>query len=140
MRVAVADNGGGILESFKGTPLYKTEMTDEDAIRAAVKPGVSAGKYRVSQYGRSHNRGLGLSVVDDLARQCLGHMQIVSMAGWRSRDMGKVWTALHPEARHQGTLVCAAFQRDQILRYQDMHRDALQTLGLRLDAPNDIFQ
>lgn len=140
VRVAVADNGGGILESFKGTPLHEPEMTDEDAVRKASEPGVSSGKYRLAPYGRPHNRGLGLSVVDDLARQSLGYMQIVSMAGWRSRDMDNVQTALRPEANHPGTLVCAAFQRDQIHRYQEMHQVALKTLGLRLDVPDDIFK
>lgn len=139
VRVAVADNGGGILESFKGTPLYRPEMTEEEAVRKALEAGVSSGKYRISQYGRSHNRGLGLSVVDELARQSLGHLQIVSKAGWRTRDMESVRSSLCPETRHPGTLVCAAFQRDQVHQYREMHRHALTSLGLHLDAPDDIF-
>lgn len=141
VRVAVADDGGGILGSFLGTPLHEDGMTDQQAIVKALKPGVSSGRYRTALYGRPHNRGIGLSVVDDLVGQSLGRLQIVSGTGWQERDGRKLPTSLTMhEARHPGTLVCASFMRGQISQYQAMHREALATLGLRPREPDVTFE
>ncbi len=141
VRVAVADDGGGILGSFAGTPLNVPGMSAKEAISLAIQPRVSSGRYRTVLYGRPHNRGIGLSMVDELVRQSLGHLMISSADGWLLRDGNsepKFRTS--EDAVHPGTLICASFMRGQILHYREMHEEALKSLGLSGPEPEDMFE
>lgn len=141
VRVAVADDGGGILGSFVGTPLHQLGMSAQAAIGLAVEPRISSGRYRTVLYGRPHNRGIGLSMVDELVGQSLGHLLIGSGDGWRHRDgqrEPRLWTA--KASQQLGTLVCASFMRGQVLHYREMHRAALEALGLFSPEPEDMFE
>jgi hypothetical protein len=75
VRLALADNGKGILKSFQDADLaWSRDMTDAAAIRKAIEP-------RVSSKGSPTNEGVGLTLVTEMARQTDSWLLIVSGRG-----------------------------------------------------------
>ncbi len=75
VRLALADNGKGILRSFQEVQLpWSHNMTDAAAIRKAIEP-------RVSSKGSPTNEGVGLTLVTEMTRQAKSWLLIVSGRG-----------------------------------------------------------
>lgn len=108
VKIALADNGRGILKSFQDAGLpWSTDMDDVSALRKALEP-------RVSSKGKPSNEGVGLTLVSNLVRLVRGWMMIVSETGILNiRPDGGVTTSLLPDgARFKGTLIGLTFRQD----------------------------
>jgi hypothetical protein len=89
IRLAVVDNGCGLLRALKNHPRL-TDKTDTEAIKLALEPRVS-GNRDVGLMGDSHNQGVGLSVSSELAIRAGGRAEIISGQG----AVKKLRNALH---------------------------------------------
>lgn len=75
MRIAIADNGVGIRESFRRAGLeWSSGMDDSEAILKAFEP-------RVSSSTSPSNKGVGLMLVSQLAALTGGWLAVVSGSG-----------------------------------------------------------
>lgn len=108
VRLALADNGVGILKSFQGFDWSK-EMTDAEAIRKALEA-------RISSKGSPTNEGVGLTLVTEMVRLTKGWLMIVSGTGALKIRGGQApETLVLPEgAYYQGTLVVMTFRQEDI--------------------------
>jgi hypothetical protein len=134
-RIAIADNGIGILESFKSTesPHYRPGMTDASAIQLSIQPEVSSKTHLKHPYGHSPNRGVGLSMLQQLVHQTFGFMIVVSGRGVLFQDGRKppIIRTLPEDANFTGTLCSAAFKRKEVDNYGQMLKEARIALGLQ---------
>lgn len=89
IRLAVVDNGCGLLRSLKNHPRL-ADKTDTAAIKLALEPRVS-GNRDVGLMDDSHNQGVGLSVSSELAIRAGGRVDIISGQG----AVKKLRNALH---------------------------------------------
>lgn len=110
IRVAVVDNGCGLLQSLKNHSRL-ADKTDIGAITLALEPRVS-GNRDVGLMDDSHNQGVGLSVCSELAVRGGGRMDIVSGQG----AVKKLRNALHhwPVPGWQGTAIEISVSREQL--------------------------
>ncbi len=75
VRLAIADNGRGVLKSFQDLEArWALELDDKSAIQKALEP-------KVSCKGRPTNEGVGLTLVAGLMREVHGWLMIVSGRG-----------------------------------------------------------
>ena len=126
VRLAVADNGRGIRESFVSAGLpWSTAMDDVAAIRKALEP-------RVSSRGSPTNEGVGLTLVSELARLTQAGLLIVSGRGVLRAGMGRsVHVSYLPDGGYyQGTLVALTFRQDNVRDYAGLLHAAKQAAGL----------
>ena len=134
VRLALADNGCGILKSFQDVGFQWSEgMTDAEAIRKALEPTVSSK-------GSPTNEGVGLTLVAGLVRQTKGWLMIVSGQGILqiSDDLEPKTTNLPEDARYQGTLVVMTFRQQNVLDYAALLHAAKINAGLLQRAGEDI--
>ena len=124
VRLALADNGCGILKSFAGFA-WSADMSDAEAVRKALEP-------RVSSKGSPTNEGVGLTLVAGLIRRTRGWLMIVSGTGGL-----KIRPGLEPEtitlpagARYPGTLVTLIFPQKDMRGYAILLHDAKVAAGL----------
>lgn len=89
IRLAVVDNGCGLLRSLKDHPRL-ADKKDAEAIKLALEPKVS-GNRDVGLMDDSHNQGVGLSVSSELAIRAGGRVDIISGQG----AVKKLRNALH---------------------------------------------
>ena len=133
-RIAIADDGIGILESFRqnDSPYYKDGMIDAEALELALKPEVSSTSHRRSIYGKSQNRGMGLPMIKAFMEQCDGIMFIASGKAYflqhGNRSPYKV--LFRNDTQVQGTIFSVAFCRGKMDKFLTMRRRAYQELGL----------
>lgn len=75
---AVADNGIGLRRSFEGTELESVLTSPLLALEKAMEPKVSSALLRPPSgpYGSYENKGIGLSMVNELVTQTHGHMDV----------------------------------------------------------------
>jgi anti-sigma regulatory factor (Ser/Thr protein kinase) len=132
VRLALADNGCGILKSFEGIA-WSVGMSDAEAIQEALKP-------RVSSKGTPTNEGVGLTLVSGLVRRIKGWLLIVSGTGVLKIRAGEVAkTEVLPEAAHyQGTLVGLTFRQRDVVDYASLLENAKIDAGLLQRANNVI--
>jgi len=80
IHVAISDNGIGLQQSFEGTELEQELTTPIKALQKALEPEVSAAllKPPTNPYHTYVNRGIGLSMVDELIRQTFGCMRVIT--------------------------------------------------------------
>lgn len=100
VRIAIADNGKGILRSFQDAELaWSQEMSHTDAVLKALQP-------RISSKFAPHNEGVGLTLVSLLARLTGGWLMVVSGDGVVQIKKGEEPTSLQlePGTHFQGTL------------------------------------
>lgn len=105
VRLALADNGKGILKSFQDVGLpWSRDMTDAAAIRKAIEP-------RVSSKGSPTNEGVGLTLVTEMTRQTKSWLLIVSGRGvlTLSPNENIECRELAGGANYPGTLVAVTF-------------------------------
>lgn len=105
VRLALADNGKGILKSFQDVGLpWSRDMSDEAAIAKAIEP-------RVSSKGSPTNEGVGLTLVTEMTRQTKSWLLIVSGRGvlTLNRNGYVECRKLDRGAYYPGTLVAVTF-------------------------------
>ncbi|VVM08551.1 hypothetical protein MAMC_02268 [Methylacidimicrobium cyclopophantes] len=83
-------------------------------------------------YGKSPNRGVGLSMLQDLVRQTMGTMVILSGCGWWMQDgeLPSESGRLPRGASFGGTVCSICFRRKEIYDFNLMLREAWKVLGL----------
>ena len=137
VRIAMADNGGGILKSFQdvGFP-WSQNMTDAQAIRKALEPTVTSK-------GSPTNEGVGLTLVAGLVRRTKSWLMIVSGGGVLqiTGDSEPKTLVLPDNTRYRGTLVVLSFRQKSVLDYAALLHAAKIDAGLlQGEGENIIFQ
>ncbi len=140
-RIGVADCGCGILESFRGkrSTYYRPGMSDTDAIELALRPYVSSAIDSPRSYGKSPNLGIGLSMLQNLVRQTLGHMVVVSGTGWWWQDgaISPQMGLLPWNSSFAGTVCSIGFKRREIDDFNAMLEEARRRVkGLPGEEPD----
>lgn len=133
VRLALADNGCGILKSFEGFAWTKG-MSDADAVRKALEP-------RVSSKGSPTNEGVGLTLVAGMVRRIKGWLMIVSgSGGLKIRAGGEPQQVLLPDwAHYHGTLVGLTFRQQDVQDYARLLQEAKVEAGL-LQRPAGVVK
>lgn len=134
-RIGMADCGIGIRRSFldNGSPHVVETHSDAEAIKIALRPLVSSKTHRRDgPYGAPVNMGLGLSMVSRMVAATLGEMVIISGNAWWYQDAGKegMGGELSGGCRYPGTVLSAAFLRDQVGNFGELLTEARGALGL----------
>jgi hypothetical protein len=132
VRLAVADNGKGIRQSFVDAGLpWAAGLTDAEAILRALEP-------KVSSKGRPTNEGVGLTLVSKLVRQTRGWLLVVSGAGVvQLRPEREAEVQLLPDGgRMDGTLVVTAFRQKDITDFAALLHAAKSSAGLLRTGPS----
>lgn len=135
VRIAVADDGIGIRQSFVATSREDEADTPDKAIRLALQPQVSSALLRTNPtpYSGQNHRGVGLSVTRILAEKAFGQLSIASEDGWFDELRGEELARPYRPVFFPGTLVAVSLHRDQIADYAAMHASAMAEIGM-----NDI--
>jgi hypothetical protein len=131
VRLAVADNGRGIRQSFMDAGLSWAEgLSEGEAILKALEP-------RVSSKGRPTNEGVGLTLVSGLVQQTRGWLLVVSGTGAVRLRPGYVpeVQALPDGARFEGTLVVTAFRQQDVTDFAALLHAAKIQAGLLQTGP-----
>jgi hypothetical protein len=131
VRLAVADNGRGIRQSFVDAGLsWSHGLSDSAAMRRALEP-------RVSSKGEPVNQGVGLTLVSGLARLTEAWLMIASETGVLQINPGGdvQESALPLGARHRGTLLALTFRRDKLQDFYTLLDEAKQQAGLLVKRP-----
>lgn len=137
VRIAVADDGIGIRESFLNTSRESEADTADNAIRLALQPQVSSALLRPNPnpYAGRNHRGVGLSITRILAKEAIGQLSIATEDGWFDELRGEERARSHQPVFFPGTLVAVSLNRDQIADYAAMHASAMSEIGMdELDA------
>ena len=144
VRFAVADCGSGLKQSFvqNESPHVHPSVDDVDAVKIALKPGISSTTRARHPYSRSPNFGVGLSMVREFTLLAGGHFFIQSRRAWLYETAGRLPSQGNCQAGAgwPGTLVNAAMPRAGCGEYLEMLRSAHRALGLTDDTPeNKLF-
>jgi anti-anti-sigma regulatory factor len=134
VRLALADNGCGILKSFQDAGFKWSEgMTDAEAICKALEPTVSSK-------GNPTNEGVGLTLVAGLVRQTKGWLMIVSGCGVLQigNDLKPKAVNLPDGARYQGTLVVMTFRQQNVHDYASLLHAAKTNAGLLQRSSKEV--
>jgi hypothetical protein len=113
-------------------------MTEREVLLMALKPEVSSTTHLRTNYGHSPNTGVGLSMMKELTALSLGEMALISGDTWwyQKQNRNPEFGGFNRGLRFDGTLLAAAFVRNQIDDYQAMIREAWIRLGLQ--PPEDV--
>lgn len=132
VRIAVADDGMGIRQSFLATSREGEADTADNAIRLALQPQVSSALLRPNPnpYAGRNHRGVGLSITRILAEKAFGQLTIATEDGWFDEIRGKEQVRPYPPVFLPGTLVAVTLHRDQIADYAAMHASAMSEIGM----------
>ena len=126
MRLALADNGRGILQSFREAGFeWSAQLDDAGAIRKALEPFVSSK-------GSPTNEGVGLTLVSELARLTGAMLLIVSGRGMLTVDAhGKISTkAQGAGAVFHGTLLALTLPQNRMQDFAALLTSAKLGVGL----------
>ncbi|MCB1103611.1 MAG: hypothetical protein H7A44_03035 [Opitutaceae bacterium] len=127
VRLAIADNGNGILSSFIGADLaWAKGIDDTTAILKALEA-------RVSSKGSPTNEGVGLTLTARMAELASAWLLIVSGTGVVRQNPGDsqpLSSVLPDGGVYPGTLVALTFRQDQVLDYAQLLDQAKQASGL----------
>lgn len=120
VRVAIADSGIGIKNSFKenGSEYYAPELDDIGAIRKALEPNVSCATH-LSSWGTSLNMGVGLTLLWDTVQKLEGEFIVVSGEGFLSSSGGE--QLLSKDNAFDGTLCSFMFTRENFSKFRNHH-------------------
>lgn len=133
IRVAIADAGIGVLRSFEenGSPYWKQELTDADAIALALQPKVSSKAHVSTAWGEPINAGVGLTLLKKCCSITDGHFFMASGNGacFQCADNDSL-QQLRLRNNFQGTLCALSFKRQLIRNFMEMLDDAKQAVGL----------
>jgi hypothetical protein len=137
VRLALADNGKGVLQSFRDAGLgWSTDLDDAGALKKALEPFVSSK-------GSPTNEGVGLTLVSELTRLTGGMLLIVSGRGILTIDgKGSVRAkAQGSNAAFQGTLIALTVPQSKVKDFAVLLTAAKVASGLlRPQNPLTNFQ
>lgn len=127
VRLAIADNGRGILRSFREVGLsWAAGLDDTGAILKALEP-------RVSSKGSPTNEGVGLTLTAKMAELASAWLLVASGRGvvrWNPGS-GKLHTDTLPEAgTYPGTLIAITFRQDRVRDFAQLLDQAKRASGL----------
>jgi len=133
VRMAIADNGWGIRESFRAAGLPWSAGIDETgAILKALEP-------RISSKGSPNNEGVGLTLTRQLAELAGAWLLIISGCGVvrfnPSNDQIIQEEVLPDGACYPGTLVALTFRQDRVQNFAKLLHQAKQMAGLLHKSP-----
>jgi hypothetical protein len=126
VRMAFADNGMGILKSFRMVEApWSIEATDAEAIAKALEP-------RVSCKAGEPNEGVGLTLVSSLVAKMGGALLVVSGSGMAKFFIGggRSFETFPKGASFQGTLVAMSFPENAASRFADFLKEAKNDAGI----------
>lgn len=131
IRVAIADTGIGVKESFSftGSGFWREGMTDLDAINIALEPEVSSRSH-LSGWGEAENAGVGLTLLHSLASKLEGKFILASYMGYFSLYEQHL---ISEETSLEGTLCAFTFGRRKLRNFNDVLYECKQDLGLIKD-------
>lgn len=140
-RIAIADAGIGILESFRRSesPRFREGMTHSQILDVALSAWSSSKAHLTNQYGEPMNRGVGLTMTRFMVAESLGPFFIASGNAWWFRDglaeprMG----CFADGVEMAGTVVSAGFHRDHVDEYGRLRLQAWEALGLTSRSGTD---
>lgn len=137
VRLALADNGKGVLQSFRDAGFaWSAHLDDAGALQKALEPFVSSK-------GSPTNEGVGLTLVSELARLTGGMLLIVSGRGMLTIDgKGNIRTkAQGSNATFQGTLIALTVPQNKVKDFAVLLTAAKVASGLlRPQNPMTNFQ
>lgn len=141
VRIAVADDGIGIRQSFLNTSRESEADTADAAIRLALQPQVSSVLLRPNPnpYAGQNHRGVGLSITRILAKESYGQLAIASENGWFNEFGGTEQSRPRQSIFFPGTLVALSVNRDQIADYAAMHAKAMAEIGMSILDTDGMF-
>lgn len=136
VRLALADNGIGILESFRmaGIP-WSAGLSDAEAIQKSLEP-------KISCKARDPNEGVGLTLVSNLSRLTKGWLLIVSGNGvLQLSPNADVRISTLPDTGYlQGTLLTLTLTQNAAHDFpQLLHAAKIQAGLLRTEPTNGRF-
>ncbi|MCC5788585.1 MAG: ATP-binding protein [Opitutales bacterium] len=146
VRLAIADNGIGIRESFRqsGSPHFHDKLSDRDFLEIAIEPEISSKNHIRGPYGDPVNAGVGLSIVEYLIANTYGYFFLSSGHSWvfrdgeKDREYGNFGDLSFP-----GVTCSLAFRRGEAYAKYCLIQEARKELGLISQKPNkqpNIFQ
>lgn len=115
--IAVADCGIGLRNSFNDTEMEGRLLSHEDALRECLKPFVSSALLRPPPpYGSHVNRGIGLAMVSELARQTCGVLHVGTYDAHLERlgNNAENYTT-EVKAIHPGTFTSLSINGDELV-------------------------
>lgn len=136
VRVAVADSGIGIRQSFEETrpEFWDPQMTHLDAVRTALQPKVSSKMHLSGAWGGEPvNAGVGLSMLKEVARHSDGLFTLVSGTGFyqhnhhEKRSLPSELILPHPFG---GTLCALQVSQQKLGNLQQILQDSKKGIGL----------
>lgn len=111
VRLAIADNGRGILQSFRDAGLsWAAALDDEGAILKALEP-------RVSSRGSPTNEGVGLTLTAKMAELASAWLLVASGRGvvrWNPASAQPMAGVLPAGGAYPGTLIALTFRQDRV--------------------------
>jgi hypothetical protein len=133
VRMAIADNGWGILESFRSAGLPWSGGVDETgAILKALEP-------KVSSKGSPNNEGVGLTLTRQLAELAEAWLLSVSGSGVvqvNPVNNRSIYSGVLPNGgRYPGTLVALTFRQDRVADFAVLLDQAKRKSGLLHKPP-----
>lgn len=131
VRLAVADNGNGVRQSFVDAGLHWShDVSDAAAMRKALEP-------RVSSKGEPVNQGVGLTLVTGLAQLTSAWLLMASETGLlQANPAGHIKEDIIPGGgRFRGTLLALTFRRDKLRDFYTLLDEAKQEAGLLVKRP-----
>jgi hypothetical protein len=134
VRIGIADNGIGILETFRAAEIAWAEDADDAfAITQALKP-------HVSSKGGPVNAGVGLTLVSEMTRALGGWFAVISgnahafvspaKDGQPTADEDITVRVLPEQAEYRGTVLAAAFRSDMVSDWATLLANAKTRYGL----------
>lgn len=131
VRLAVADNGRGIRQSFVEAGLsWSHGLSDTAAMRKALEP-------RISSKGEPVNQGVGLTLVTGLARLTGARLMMASDTGvLQFGPDGAIQERSMPVGTcYRGTLLALTFRRSKLQAFYTLLNEAKQEAGLLVKRP-----
>jgi len=130
VKIALADNGRGILRSFQDAEFaWSHGLSHGDAIAKALES-------RISSCGAPRNEGVGLTLVSGLARLMNAWLLIVSGDGVLqiSPSQATLITTLPKSGTYNGTLIGLTFDQKAVYDFPDLLERAKVEAGLLRNA------
>ncbi len=137
VRLAISDYGIGIRESFESNlpPDWKSEWNDLQTIQYSLKPQISSKMHLSGGWGEPVNAGVGLSLLQELAKVTNGDFVIFSGQGFhRIRHEG---TIVEEDCSLKGTLCAVTIPIQSTKMFHVSLNSAKVNLGL-IDQDDDF--
>lgn len=132
IRVAIADSGIGIRQSFAatGSPHWGSGLTDAEALALALQPKVSSKGHLTTPWGASINAGVGLTLLKEFCMETGGSFFIASGNASLLLTPGTPPRRSELRAPFMGTVCSLALTRSEIRNFFELLNEAKRAAGL----------